>query len=73
VVAKPYIADEARHIGPNVHFLAEQEVYLPTKGQSLDTGQPLPPVKKVLCSIQTAQYGKYYTGLILRQRGCNKL
>ena len=39
---KPYIADEARYIGPNVHFLAEQEVYLPTKGQSLDKGQPLP-------------------------------
>ena len=39
---KPYIADEARHIGPKVHFLAEQEVYLRTKGQSPDKGQPLP-------------------------------
>jgi len=42
VVAKPYIADEARRIGPKVHFLAEQEVYLRTRGQSPDKGQPLP-------------------------------
>ena len=56
MVAKPYIADEAHHIGPKAHSLAEQEVYLRTKGQSPDKGQPLTPFAKVLCRGRDSSY-----------------
>jgi hypothetical protein len=48
---------------PLMHLPAEQ----------VKKGQPCPPVTKVLCSLSAMQYAKHYTGLILRQLGCNNL